>query len=102
MFHDDLGQNERFGFNAPTFTVRIWSASSTDVYAPARDTVRLDLTYENASLLERALHNHLTELRHEIAATHDSAQRLLLTDQEHQLRSIWIRVGDRLTSSDKP
>lgn len=102
MFHQNLGQNDRFGFSAPTFTIRIWSASSTDVFAPAQDTVRLDLTHEEAALLERSLHNHLAELRHEIAATHDSVQRLALTDQEHQLRSIWIRVGDRLTASDKP
>ncbi len=74
--------------------LRVWYATSTEVTAPPDLSRRLWLSYEESTLLNRALGTYLGDLRMEIAGTDNAIMRRELKDEERLLRSIRSRLDD--------
>jgi hypothetical protein len=71
---------------------RVWQSTCTVVFAPPMSPTHLDLSDEDAEVLEHVLHVYLGDLRMEIVGTDNPQVRRELKVEERLLRSIQHRL----------
>jgi hypothetical protein len=78
--------------------MRVWYASSTDVFVPDGLVQRLSLSIDESCALEHALTSYLSDLRMEISGTDNAQMRRELRSEERLLNAIRVRLSEPAVS----